>query len=86
MSLRRPRVSLRSLGSGSAKAWTSPFRFVLLAPRQVFSDQPVERLREIYSLIRQTEDQNEGTRILYALLHNYLAASTVLDGQRVDGH
>jgi predicted transposase/invertase (TIGR01784 family) len=54
-------------------------RLVLLALRHIFSDQPVERLRELLALIRQIEDQSEATRILYTLLHYYLSASSSLD-------
>jgi hypothetical protein len=54
-------------------------RLVQLALRHIFSDEPIARLREFLDLIRQIEDENEATRILYTLLHYYLSANARLD-------
>jgi hypothetical protein len=42
--------------------------------RYVFTDQPVERLRELLGLIAKVEDQSEATRILHTLLRYYALA------------
>jgi len=58
-------------------------RLVQLALRHIFSDEPVERLRELLALIAQIRDLNEATEILYALLHYYVQANSRLDEQEV---
>jgi hypothetical protein len=58
-------------------------RLVQLALRYVFTDQPVERLRELLSLIAQLGDQSEATRILHTLLTDYAQANPALDRQRI---
>jgi hypothetical protein len=58
-------------------------RLAQLALRYVFTNQPVERLRELLGLIGQVQDQAEATRILYTLLRYYAQTNPVLDRQGI---
>ena len=56
-------------------------RLVQLALRDIFSDQPVERLRELVGLIARVNDQGTALEILESLLRYYVQGT-----QRVDEH
>lgn len=56
-------------------------RLVQLALRWIFSDQPIERLRELLALIEQVGDQATALEILESLLRYYVQGT-----QRVDEH
>ena len=56
-------------------------RLVQLALRDIFSDQPVARLRELLGLIARVNDQGTALEILESLLRYYVQGT-----QRVDEH
>lgn len=58
-------------------------RLVQLALRHIFSDQPLERLRELLRLIEQVIDQPTALEILESLLRYYVQGTRRLDEQDV---
>ncbi len=58
-------------------------RLVQLALRHIYSDQPLERLRELLALIEQVIDQPTALEILESLLHYYVQGTRRLDEQDV---
>jgi len=56
-------------------------RLVQLAMRWIFSDQPIERLRELFALIEQIEDQTTALEMLESLLRYYVQGTQRVDEQ-----
>lgn len=58
-------------------------RLVQLALRHIYSDQPLERLRELLKLIEQVVEQPTALEILESLLRYYVQGTRRLDEQDV---
>jgi len=56
-------------------------RLVQLAMRWIFSEQPIERLRELFALIEQIEDQTTALEMLESLLRYYVQGTQRVDEQ-----
>ncbi|WP_295587793.1 hypothetical protein [uncultured Lamprocystis sp.] len=51
--------------------------------RWIFSDQPIERLRELFAVIEQIEDQTTALEMLESLLRYYVQGTQRVDEQDV---
>lgn len=58
-------------------------RLVQLALRHIYSDQPLDRLRDLLKLIEQVIDQPTALEILESLLRYYVQGTRRLDEQEV---
>ena len=58
-------------------------RLVQLALRHIYSDQPLDRLRDLLKLIEQVSDQPTALEILESLLRYYVQGTRRLDEQDV---